>query len=741
MRNFVKRSLITLSIIIGLVLISFSLFVFVSFVKYSALPLNKEALTSPSLSIEIFNKDNELIKEDNTFNKKYVQLSSLPEYVKDAFISIEDKTFYSHKGINHKRIVKAIYSNLKSFSYKEGASTISQQLIKNTHLSGEKTINRKLKEISLTKKLEKNFSKDEILEFYLNIIYFGNNTYGIEEASNYYFSKESKDLSLPETALLAGLIKSPSKYSPINHKKRAKERRNLVIDEMTKDGKITFCQAIKSKSEDVCLNINQSKENKLNSYSEQAIDEAIRILKMPAKHIANGNYKIYTYQNPVLQQTLTEAISKNDLSTLDYGTMAVEPKTGGINAFVGQSAYKILEHKRQPASLIKPILVYAPALEENLISPTTQILDEPLSIGEFSPKNVTGDYKGYVSASEALSKSINIPAVKVMSYLGIDKAKEYGNKLGISFDEKDNSYALALGGMTYGMTIKEVATSFSSLANNGKLNEAKFINYIIDKNGNIVYQNTPKNKKVFKEDTAYLCNTMLQDSAQNGTAKKLASLNKPLASKTGTAGIKGEKQNTDAWNVTFSPEQMLVVWTGNLDNTPISTSGGGLPTAISKSFFESIKTSDFEKPESVVSREIDLLELEESHIVSIANSSTPERYKKSALFSRFNEPENYSENFLVPPKIEAFLESKNNNKQLVINAKKHIQYFLYDGESLIKEISNSSSQETIILEENKNYLLKASIKDFELSNEKKFSTIKKANSFTLPENKKKKWYI
>ena len=176
MKNFVKKGFLILTVLFGTLLLSVFIFLTISLIKYSSLPLNNEALTKGTLAIEIFDKDNNKIKEDNSFNQKYVRLSTLPEYVADAFISIEDKTFFSHKGINPKRMVKATLSNLKSLSYKEGASTISQQLIKNTHLSGEKTIARKLKEISLTKKLEKQFTKDEILEFYLNVIYFGNNT-------------------------------------------------------------------------------------------------------------------------------------------------------------------------------------------------------------------------------------------------------------------------------------------------------------------------------------------------------------------------------------------------------------------------------------------------------------------------------------------------------------------------------------------------------------------------------------
>ena len=184
MKKFVKASLISVAVFSGFIILVLSLYISISLIKYSSSNINNDLLSSKALNIEIYDNDNNKIKEENTFNTSYVKLSTLPNYVKEAFISIEDKDFYSHHGLKYSRIIKALINNIKSFSYKEGASTISQQLIKNTHLSGEKTITRKLKEIALTKKLEKEYSKDQILEFYLNVIYFGNNNYCIEEASN-----------------------------------------------------------------------------------------------------------------------------------------------------------------------------------------------------------------------------------------------------------------------------------------------------------------------------------------------------------------------------------------------------------------------------------------------------------------------------------------------------------------------------------------------------------------------------
>ena len=236
MKKFVRFCLISF-VLTGVFAVAFAgTYLTTNYLKYKRIPLNAEALTTPSLSIDVYSKANVKMEEENQFNGDFCNLEDLSENTKNAFLSIEDKTFYSHNGINKKRIIKAMLNNIKSGKLKEGASTISQQLIKNTHLSSEKTFSRKLKEMALTKKLEKSFSKDEILESYLNIIFFGNNCYGIESASKYYFGKSAKDLNLEESCTLAGIIKSPSRYSPTQHQELCKKRRDLVLSEMQKDG-------------------------------------------------------------------------------------------------------------------------------------------------------------------------------------------------------------------------------------------------------------------------------------------------------------------------------------------------------------------------------------------------------------------------------------------------------------------------------------------------------------------------
>lgn len=737
MRKFVKIFSLSCLILFGAVFLTASLFVGSTYLKYSSLSLNEEKLSSPALAVELYDYENRPLKEENTFNGEYAKLSTLPENLKNAFISIEDKSFYSHHGLNYKRIIKAGINNVLSHSLKEGASTISQQLIKNTHLSSEKTFERKIKEIVLTKKLEKAHTKDEILECYLNVIYYGNNCYGIESASQYYFSKPASKLELEECALLAGMVKSPNKYSPILKQATALERRNLVLSEMQKDGYISQEHFLRASQQPINLNLQSEEQNALNSYSQAALDEACEILKVPAKTIAINGYKIHTYLDKDKQLALKESLLKEDFNCADHAAIVLDCKRHAITAYQANSAYKVLDAKRQPGSLIKPIIAYAPALNEDIISPSTQILDEQLALGEYNPKNVDGKFRGYVSATEALSKSINIPAIKVLSYVGIDKAKAYAESMGLEFDEGDNSYALALGGMRYGTNIKQIAQSYSTFANMGKYADAKFVEYITDASGKILYHHKPTEQQVLREDASYLLTTMLQDAATNGTAKVLKELNIPIAAKTGTVG-KG-KDNIDAWCVAYTPEEVCATWVGNLDNTPITVAGGNQPARCVKNYFSASTTtsSPFVQPGSVVEREIDLISLENSHKLELASPNTPVRFKQSALFSIFNLPKDISQNFVEIG--ETKFEVKNNGSTVDITFAplRHLTYKFYDGKTLIKEISDQTQAQQLQLKV-KGEDLKIVV-GFDNKNQKTYDFKLKKEADSQPQNDK--WFI
>ena len=697
MKKFIKVFLIILFICILACLIGVAFYISSIYVSARAMPLNKEALSSPYISLQVFDSENKPIKEDNEINKAVVNISNISDSTKNAFISIEDKSFYNHHGVNYKRIFKAMINNLKARSLKEGASTITQQLVKNTQLTSEKTFERKIKEIALAQRLEKNYTKDEILELYLNVIYFGNNCYGIENASNYYFSKDAKDLSLEESAMLAGLIKSPAKYSPIKNYDNALSRRNLVLKEMYQDKCISASEYNLAKNSPINLNINNQPKNKLNSYSQASIDEAEEVLGIPARQIALKGYKIYTYQNSEKQEVLDEALKKQNISS-DYAGIVIDNEGHSIVAYNGNSIFKILDAKRQPGSCIKPILVYGPALNEDIIYPCSQLLDEKTTISDYTPKNVGGVYRGYVSARDALSKSINIPAVKVLSYVGIDKAKAYAEHMGIEFDAKDDSYTLALGGMTYGVNIKDLAGAYSSFANNGSYSKPRFISFITDKNNKLIYINKPKTEQVMREDSAYLLTDMLRTCAKTGTAKKLASLGIDIASKTGTVGKKNSKQNLDAWNVSYTKDQTCAVWLGNLDNSPIDYAGGNQPTEIVKNYFSLVSDiSTFDRPSSIVERDIDETELNENHRIMLANVYMPERYKHKELFSSLNLPSDISEKFTKIDDVNFASKVENDSAVITFDAKNYLTYVFKENGKTLTSISGKNGEQKVYL--------------------------------------------
>lgn len=748
MKKIVKICLISLVLITTFACVFCGSLIAVSYAKYQKIPLNTESITSPSLSIEVYDNENKPIKEENQFNGDFCKLEDLPAYTKDAFISIEDKDFYKHNGINKKRIAKAMLNNLKSMKLKEGASTISQQLIKNTHLSNEKTFERKLKEIALTKKLEKHFSKEEILESYLNIIFFGNNCYGIESASKYYFDKGAKDLNLNESCTLAGIIKSPTKYSPILNYENSIKRRNLVLSEMEKDGKISIDEKIATQSQPITLAVSPQHANKLNSYSQASIDEATKILNIPAKQIAIGGYKIHTYCDENKQSAIKDALSNNEIDDVACAGIVIDAKTHGVTAFSGKCNYKIMDLKRQPASCLKPLLVYAPALNENVISPATQVLDEPLKIGNYSPTNVNKNFKGYVSVTDSVKQSINIPAIKVLSYIGIDTGKQYAEKMGIKFDDNDDSYALALGGMTYGTNLKELTTAYTTFANNGQFANSTFVQYITDRNNKLVYIHKPDEKMVFREDSNFLMTSILQETAKSGTARKMSEIsNTEIASKTGTVGKKNASGNTDAYNISYTPTEAIGIWFGSVSNKPIKIAGGNQPTEVAKQYILSQKyeKTTFDIPSSVTEVKIDTIERDENHRLAIASQYAPARYCETCLFSRFNMPSDISQNFIDKPQINAEVKVENSQIIIDLDAQKHLKYFIEKDNIPLQTITEKQGKITLRFafpEQKSNLKISATynIADSNnaLTNSKTFNLCKAPNN---TQSQHQKWYI
>lgn len=657
----------------------------------TSLKFNEELVRQVNSEFHIYDNENSQLSESNN-QKSVVKISELPAYVPASFLSIEDKKFYSHNGLNFKRIVRALFNNLKSGGMREGASTISQQLIKNTHLSNEKTVDRKVKEIILTLKMEKKLSKDTILETYLNAIYFGNGAYGLDNASKIYFNKSAGGLTLGESAILAGLIRSPKTYSPLYNLENCKNRRDLVLSEMLKDGKITddqYQNAIKEKIE-----INTGTISRKNYYEQAVIDEACRELNISEKDLAMKDYHIFTYLDKPCQENLQEKFSDSQYfhvnsygNTADGAGIIIDNETGGILAFSGKSSFDLVNMTRSPGSAIKPILVYAPALESGKISPVSPILDEKIDFGNYTPQNVGNHYYGYISATETVEKSLNIPAIKILQYAGIDNAKNMAKSCGIKFDGRDNNYAIALGGFTKGTTVKELVNSYLPFSNGGNFIEAKFIRKICDKNGKAIYENREEKRRVMSEETAYLMTDMLISGVQRGTSSRLNVLDYQVAGKTGTTGIKGTNNNSDVWSIAYTTGKTVGIWLGNSTNEKEkvlegSNNGGTYCTSIVKDVFKGIYTGgkrpkNFLRPAGIVDVELDSLELENNHALKLADENTPEIFKTTAIFNKQYVPTAVAKSFSELSAVVLNVEIESSKPKVSFKALPQVEYKIF----------------------------------------------------------------
>ena len=608
----------------------------VIFILPPKIELDEKKLITTSDFISFYDSQNNLItiSDKTALNEK---LTVLNTNLQNAFIAIEDKNFFKHKGVDYKRIIKASLVNIKNRAFKQGASTISQQLIKNTHLSNEKTLSRKITEIKLTKKLEKQYAKQEILTMYLNTIYFGENCFGVTSASKRYFDKTPDELTLSECASLAGTISAPSKLNPCVNLQANLKKRNLVLDRMLSLGLITESQYQTAIAEK--LSINQNKSAPYSSYLNCCFDELSKIERLSPYLLKNC--KVLTYYNSALQNYIYN-ISDIDC---DYQNIVLDNKTCGVIAYHTTCG----EIGREIASTAKPIAVYGPAIDKGIITPYTKINDEKTTFGDYSPSNFNDKYYGEVSVEFALNKSLNLPAVKVLDYLGVNTAKAYLNKMNIPCD--NHGLSVALGNFSANVLLKDLAGSYTTFANLGVYKKPHFIKEIVDENGNSIYKAEISERRVFKKSTASLISDMLKKSTTQGTAKKLSYIDFDLAVKTGTLGTKNG--NSDCYSVGYTTQNTFAVWIGNFDGSLLDNNqtGSNLPTDVlgqTVSFlYKNNKPSNF-CDEDLVSVKIDKLTYDATGELLLANSNTPEKHTLTAKFAVDNQPKNYSTAFSSP---------------------------------------------------------------------------------------------
>jgi len=596
-------------------------------------------------------------------DRTWVSISELQPSTVYAFISAEDARFFEHEGVDVIRIAGAIVADIKAGSYVQGASTISQQLIKLSHLTSEKTISRKAEEAALAYEMERQYSKEDILEMYLNYVYFGGGYYGIEAAAEGYFGVHASDLTLDQSAMLAGILKSPSGYAPHINYAASINRRNNILRLMRDYGYITDDEKKQASARRPTI-LHDKREEYSGYYTDAVTKSAAALMGITVDELIRGGYSIYSAMDSDIQHYCEEMFKNGELFPAEDSEAAIvvlEPSTGMVVAMVGGRSYtggisfnRATDIRRQPGSVIKPVIAYAPAFEYLNYTAADMILDEETTFADYTPSNYGNKYYGWVTVREAVTKSLNVPAVKTLSAVGVYRAKDFAKRCGIEFDDKDDSLALALGGFTYGVSPLQIAGAYSCFASGGIYNTPTLIKKITDRNGLTVYEYRQDSRRVMSEANAYILTSMLKSVVTEGTGHRLNTLDIPIAGKTGTVGL--ANGNRDAWMAGYTPEYTAVVWQGydsdRLGLLPSSATGGTYPALMLYELFNHIypdgRSGDFEKPESVKQYSIDAKTLKKQHKVVLANAMTPQSSRVTEYFTEETAPEDVSGYWAVP---------------------------------------------------------------------------------------------
>ncbi|MBT3178831.1 MAG: PBP1A family penicillin-binding protein [Desulfobacula sp.] len=546
----------------------------------------------PSSSTTVFSSDNKIITKFYIEKRFPVSIETIPQNLISALITIEDKNFYIHSGINLKAIFRAILYDIKAGEYKQGASTLTQQLAKTLFLSSEKSITRKIKEAFLALQIERRYTKNEILELYLNLIYLGSGAYGVEAASQTYFGKSVGDLTLAESALVAGLPKAPSIYSPIKNPDLAKKRRDIVLRQMLNAKVITVMEYNLAKSVKISL-YPQKPEPKKAGYFIEYIKSRLKI-QFDLQNIFSKGLNIYTTLDLNLQQVAENSIAKRmsqlelrmikqgiDVSKAQCALIAIDVKTGGVLSMVGgknfhkSSFNRAVLAKRQPGSAFKPF-VYATAIIQEF-SQYDKLMDAPLSYildnnKTWQVNNFSKTFLGEITFRKALALSKNTPVVRLIKIIGPARVIEFAEKAGISSKLQPN-LSLALG--TSEVSLIELTASYIPFANMGIKTVPFSIIKITDSDSRIMYQNTIRKQSIMSRQNAAIITDMLKAVVLEGTGKNALVIQKDIAGKTGTTD-----NSKDALFIGFSPDIAVGVWVGNDDSTSLGKYETGAKAAL-----------------------------------------------------------------------------------------------------------------------------------------------------------------
>ena len=585
------------------------------------------AYFSPKITLNsanaIFMYDNqgELIFQTNN-NKKWVNLNDISPDLKDATISIEDKNFYNHFGFDYLRIIKSLYLNVKTKSITAGASTISQQYVKNLYLDFNQTWKRKIEEALLTLNLEVHYTKDEILEGYLNTINYGQGNFGIQSASEYYFDKESKDLTLEEAIILAGIPKSPENYNPVSNYDKCIKRAKVVASSMYKNNYITKEEYDNLFQNEIPI-YGKKKTNNMQTlmyYHDAVISELNNIKNVPKDLIKSGGLKVYTNLDINTQKKLDETfIQYKEKDNVELASIITTPKDGKIIALAGGYNYaksqfnRATQAKRQVGSTIKPFLYYA-ALNNNMTEASTfksEVTSFVFGNGEnYSPKNYSNTYANKdITMAAALAYSDNIYAVKTHLFLGEDELVKTLKYAGLKTKLNPNP-SLALGAED--INLLDYAEAYNTLANYGTHNELYLIERIEDNKGNLIYQHKDKSEEVLNKDNIYILNEMMTSTYNpifnDYMSPTILSLNSRLTKK---YAIKSGTTNSDYLIVGYNPDIFMMVWAGNDYNENASSKYSSIIKNIwcdnVEYYLKDKETSWYEPSDNIVAMPLDAI--------------------------------------------------------------------------------------------------------------------------------------
>ncbi|MDR2006479.1 MAG: PBP1A family penicillin-binding protein [Acidaminococcales bacterium] len=599
--------------VIGFVIICGTIIGFVT-ASVKNLPEQLGSLEPDAASQFFDNRGNLIATTKSEENRIPVKLSQIPQNVQDAFIAVEDIRFYQHVGVDPRAILRAVWSNITNTQIAEGGSTITQQLAKNTVLTQEQTLNRKIQEVVVALKIEEKYTKSEILEMYLNQIYFGQGAYGVQSASRIYFGRDVDKLSLAQAAMLAGIPKSPNYFSPLTNFEAAKERQHIVLDQMVKYKFITPEEANAAREEKIDVTSHRkSASNKLDYY----IDYVTQILidKFGADAVYKEGLKVYTSIDMAVQQAAETAMrdvpvyetDANGLQQPQGALVAIDPRDGQIKAMIGgrgaDQFNRAVLAVRQPGSAFKPF-VYLAAIDSGL-TPATIMDDKDLKLpGSWSPRNYDWTFHGKISMRTALVNSYNIPAVFLAQQVTPERVLNFAQKMGISTlvlsgNINDINLAMALGGLTRGVTPLEMASAFGVFAQNGVYTEPLSVMKVVDRNNKTIFVAKTNSRQVIPVNSSYIITDMLQDVISRGTGYA-ANIGRPAAGKTGTTS-----EYKDAWFVGFTPDLSAAVWIGIDSGGDLrGMTGGDLPARLWGKFMsEALKEApvqNFKRPPGVI---------------------------------------------------------------------------------------------------------------------------------------------